>query len=671
MLDVSNGKKVSGTNVWQYAMNGSRAQKWIVEREGTSYKIISALDNDLVLDIKNGSSVSNTSVQIYKNNNSIAQKFKFILVEPNVPTCDEIIPSGTYYINPKQSNKLVLDIENGTDLNKANVQLYYKNESFAQAFTFLYKNGYYIIKNAYSNKALDVANGEYNPGTKVWQYTVNESNAQKWSIYKNEDGSYTFISVLNGLALDIKNGGISSGTGIQVYTPNQTEAQKFEISQAQEFYGGGYVIKSALSSVKVLDAQNGGVKNKTNIQLYNDNKSVAQKFFAVRNEDGTFSFVNMKSGLALDVANGKGVSGSNVWLYSQNNSAAQKWKVNSMGDGTWKIVSYLDQNLVLSVKKAGTANGTNIEIEKWNNLKSQKWKFEKTKTDKKLIRVEIEQGSEYVIDKNNSFQLSAKEIFTTGIGKNISWETSNVNVLSVTDSGLITGKRTGYATITAKSKTNNNVYAKIRIYILEKNGELTRERLDSINLDDVNKLMIVAHPDDETFWGGGHLLEDKYLVVCLTNGWYPERRKEFYSAMEFSEDEAIILDYADLSDGVKDNWLYCKDAIQQDLELLIGYKNWDMIVTHNLDGEYGHIHHRMTNQYTTQISMNKNMLDKLYYFGKYYDKGEVPENLKSNLSLETLGLKSRMCKKYAAQMSSYERLWIQMQPFEYWTKAVK
>lgn len=29
-----------------------------------------------------------------------------------------------------------------------------------------------------------------------------------------------------------------------------------------------------------------------------------------------------------------------------------------------------------------------------------------------------------------------------------------------------------------------------------------------------DKLMIVAHPDDEVLWGGGHLYDKGYLVVC-------------------------------------------------------------------------------------------------------------------------------------------------------------
>ena len=50
---------------------------------------------------------------------------------------------------------------------------------------------------------------------------------------------------------------------------------------------------------------------------------------------------------------------------------------------------------------------------------------------------------------------------------------------------------------------------------------------DQIQLSDYQNVMIVAHPDDETIWGGMHLLKDKCLVVCLTNGDNEIRSKEF------------------------------------------------------------------------------------------------------------------------------------------------
>lgn len=39
-----------------------------------------------------------------------------------------------------------------------------------------------------------------------------------------------------------------------------------------------------------------------------------------------------------------------------------------------------------------------------------------------------------------------------------------------------------------------------------------------IHAKEPESLMIVAHPDDETIWGGSHLINGNYTVLCITNG---------------------------------------------------------------------------------------------------------------------------------------------------------
>lgn len=144
-----------------------------------------------------------------------------------------------------------------------------------------------------------------------------------------------------------------------------------------------------------------------------------------------------------------------------------------------------------------------------------------------------------------------------------------------------------------------------------------------LDLDGVNKLMIVAHPDDEMLWGGAHLIEDDYLVVCITCGTVKERVNEFTKVMEETNDKYLLLGYPDKTNGERDNWDNYREDIKNNLKEIISLKDWEIIVTHNPDGEYGHIHHKMTNQMTTEVTDNK---DKLYYFGHYYSKKNIVEN---------------------------------------------
>lgn len=159
-----------------------------------------------------------------------------------------------------------------------------------------------------------------------------------------------------------------------------------------------------------------------------------------------------------------------------------------------------------------------------------------------------------------------------------------------------------------------------------------------LNLKGYDKLMIVAHPDDELLWGGSHLLESKYLVVCITCGQDVERANEFKSVMSETDDKYIMLGYPDVVGLRRDNWETSKEPLTKDLNDIINLKEWDIVVTHNPDGEYGHIHHKITNNIVTELVEDK---DKLYYFGDYYTKRSLYKHYDKMLPLTDLQLKKK------------------------------
>jgi len=110
------------------------------------------------------------------------------------------------------------------------------------------------------------------------------------------------------------------------------------------------------------------------------------------------------------------------------------------------------------------------------------------------------------------------------------------------------------------------------------------------------KLMIVAHPDDESLFGGGQLISDPgWMVICITNGNNPIRRKEFESAMKIAGAEFEIWDYPDHQHTP------FNDALRKELQRIVKL-GWDKIVTHNEYGEYGHPHHRQLHGFMKKIA---------------------------------------------------------------------
>ncbi len=185
---------------------------------------------------------------------------------------------------------------------------------------------------------------------------------------------------------------------------------------------------------------------------------------------------------------------------------------------------------------------------------------------------------------------------------------------------------------------------------------ITAKVLDGLDLQKVDKVMIVAHPDDEMLWGGMHLIQDDYLVVCLTNAntrtYGRTRMREFKKVMEKTGDIGLMLNYPDYSNrgGIAD-WTSCSDQIRKDIDTLLAYKNWKEVVTHNKKGEYGHKHHKKTNRIVTGAFEKAKLTDAtLKYFGKYHGR---KYNKPSKYTRAQLRQKRKIVRLYRSQRSIY------------------
>jgi len=115
---------------------------------------------------------------------------------------------------------------------------------------------------------------------------------------------------------------------------------------------------------------------------------------------------------------------------------------------------------------------------------------------------------------------------------------------------------------------------------------------------DYDKLMIVAHPDDETIFGGAQLIRERgWLVVCVTNGDNKVRRKEFTKVMSRVNAEFEMWTY-------KDRWKgdFDRPRLRSELAQVLSRKPVRKIVTHSLQGEYGHTQHIALSEVVHELS---------------------------------------------------------------------
>ena len=401
VLDVYGGTKKNNQNIWQFSSNGSRAQKWIVKPDGNGYVIISALDSNYVLDLSTGKAVNSSNIQLYTYCGSNAQRWKFSKLVSKTDKLNSlaqlnknVLADGTYVISTALSSNYVLDVYGGYTWNKANVQLFAKNGTDAQAFKVTHDSqGYVTFTNVNSGKVLEVAGSRAGNNANVQQYSLDGSRAQKWVVQKNGSG-YTIISALDpNFVLDLSGALVMNGRNIGLYQNNGSKAQQWNFSKhmtdrercdlfaaqnKDKITDGVYYIKNKNVNY-ALDVYGGSLYGGANVQLYSLNKSNAQKWKITHDSKGYVMFQNVGSGMYL-TAGGSGNS-ANVYQQKQTNGYNQKWIIMFDTNSNLRIVSALYSNRVLDVHGGMIRNFSNIQLYDSNNSNAQKWVFEYINTN--------------------------------------------------------------------------------------------------------------------------------------------------------------------------------------------------------------------------------------------------------------------------------------------------
>ena len=364
-LDATDGKCSNGTAVQQWGSNGTMAQRWAVLRDSGGLSIRSALDESQALDVANASASNGAKLQLYASNGTAAQRFSLVSVEhEKVEPCADLHLDGWYEIAPTSNGGLRFDVADGSRSNGAKIQLYSSNSTLAQLFRFEYKDGCYRIISANSGKAIEMQNGSIVPGVPVVQESVGNDDAQKFSVVKGEDGSYTFKCVANSLSLDLNS--VASGEKVV----GNTSSSSFNLVEKSDLLAEGiYSFATALNEGKVLDLADGSTSDGANVQLYSSNGTFAQKWKVSKAEHAgnTYRFESIKSGKYL------AVNGNNVCQKAYDeNSEYQLWTPASIEAGAY-ILKNVGTGTVLDVSNASTTDGANIQVYSSNGSNAQRF----------------------------------------------------------------------------------------------------------------------------------------------------------------------------------------------------------------------------------------------------------------------------------------------------------
>lgn len=411
-LDVTGGGKTSGTNVQQYAVNGTAAQRWIpVKQTNGSFVFYSGLGRNLVLDVSGGSVFNGANVQIWTANGSAAQRFIAIDANPHVTAGTQSVADGMYQINSVSDSSKCLDVTGGSVSNGARIQTYAINGTMAQCFKLSYDSatGFYSIRSAKSTKGLNLDSGDIFPGAKVqqWDFPGLGLN-QHWRIEPDGD-SFVIRSVASNLVLERKPDGsvttaYESGSAAQHWT-----FEVFTVSLDE----GCYSICSD-STGKYLDVTGGSYADEAPLQVYMGNGTLAQKFWARKDDRGYYSFQCANSARylsaresdgailqisdkeadeakwSIEICFGKGIelknkktgkvlsisgSGGSVVCVDENGATSQGWSITSVpliSDGFYEFAPMHATGQRLDVTGGSRSNGANVQIYVSNGTLSQR-----------------------------------------------------------------------------------------------------------------------------------------------------------------------------------------------------------------------------------------------------------------------------------------------------------
>lgn len=142
----------------------------------------------------------------------------------------------------------------------------------------------------------------------IWEQ--NSTNAQKWWMRDNGDGTVSLRNASSYTWLSVPNSAYQDGTPVQVWDgisngtqdDDPKDCQKFKIVGTER--EGVKTIVPAFRESLALDVPWGSTQPGTALQWYSRNGTYAQQWFFYRLDDGAYRIVNCGSWKLLDVVNG-------------------------------------------------------------------------------------------------------------------------------------------------------------------------------------------------------------------------------------------------------------------------------------------------------------------------------------------------------------------------------
>ncbi|MCM1499412.1 MAG: leucine-rich repeat protein [Clostridium sp.] len=201
-----------------------------------------------------------------------------------------------------------------------------------------------------------------NTGSNIVLWDEETTADYYWLFKKQNDGSYVIWSLYDGTVIDADHGYAVNGTNVMPFAANGGNNQKWYICAS----GNSYKLVPQYAGNLAMDVTGAGTADNTNIELYEANESVAQRFSIYKVSHSNLSGIAFSSGYQTNMDLGAkqtlkcsfspSNTKSNMVIWESSNTSVAAVDRNGMvtakatGKATIKCTSTYNKNISASVQ---------------------------------------------------------------------------------------------------------------------------------------------------------------------------------------------------------------------------------------------------------------------------------------------------------------------------------
>lgn len=161
--------------------------------------------------------------------------------------------------------------------------------------TYALEDGVYEIQSAINrNYVIDNNGSNLSNGNNVHLWERNGTDAQRWYLCNQKDGTVSLMSmcddsdtpfldfllgIMTAYFIDLSGSNIYNGNNIQLWVGNATNAQRWILTPNSN---GSYTIRSSINRNYVIDDNGSIISDGNNIHLWEANGTAAQQWYFVK-----------------------------------------------------------------------------------------------------------------------------------------------------------------------------------------------------------------------------------------------------------------------------------------------------------------------------------------------------------------------------------------------------